>query len=174
MSRLALLALTAVTAAVIVPAVPAGAASGTVLRLDGIGPLQLGMTRVAALDTGWLAGRRAGCPLAGPPVPITYGVSGSKAPRGIRGVAEFRFGRLRTLSFTRGVRTTAGVAVGKTTPARMVSRYRSAGFTASSAFVDTFGGTFVTVKRRGRLILGGFAERGVVTTLAIPAVATCE
>ena len=52
----------------------------TTLRLDGVGPLKLGMRVTAARQTGWLAGRRTGCPLGGPPLPVTYRLSG-RAPR---------------------------------------------------------------------------------------------
>ena len=160
-------------AALVVPANAAGPTSTTVLRLDGIGPLHLGMTRTAALGTGWLAGRSSGCPLGGTP-PITYRFTGPKAPRAIKGSAEFENNRLSTLSFTRGVRTSTGVTVGRTTTARMVARYRTAGFAASARFESTFQGTFVRVRRHGRDVVGGFGEGGVVTIIAIPAVAACE
>jgi hypothetical protein len=145
-----------------------------VLRLDGIGPLKLGMKRSAALATGWLSARGTGCELGGPPLPITYRLGGSSAPTGLRGVAEFRGHRLRSLSFTRGVRTGRGVIVGQTTHARMVARYRSDGFSASAEFVDVFQGTFVTVRRGGRDVLAGFARGRVVSTLAVPYVPVCE
>jgi hypothetical protein len=160
-------------AALVVPANAAGPTSTTVLRLDGIGPLHIGMTRTAALGTGWLAGRSSGCPLGGTP-PITYRFTGPKAPRAIKGSAEFENNRLSTLSFTRGVRTSTGVTVGRTTTARMVARYRTAGFAASARFESTFQGTFVRVRRHGRDVVGGFGEGGVVTIIAIPAVAACE
>ncbi|ADB51740.1 hypothetical protein [Conexibacter woesei] len=151
----------------------------TTLRLDGIGPLRLGMTRTAALDTGWLARRGRGCELGGPPIPITYRLSGPRAPSGVVGVAEFDNGKLRNLSFTRGVRTATGVVAGRTTATAMVNSYRDAGFAARAQFVDTFGGTFVTVKQRGRQVIGGFARgrasaRHPLATLGIPYVPTCE
>ena len=160
-------------AALGVPATTAGGASTTVLRLDGIGPLHLGMTRSAALATGWLAERRPGCPLGGTP-PITYRLTGPKAPGAIKGSAEFENHRLSTLSFTRGVRTSTGVTVGRTTTARMVARYRAAGFAASARFESTFQGTFVRVIRHGRDVVGGFADGKVVTIIAIPAISVCE
>jgi hypothetical protein len=156
------------------PVAPAGAAPTTLLRLDGIGPLELGMTRTAALATGWLADGASGCPLGGPPLPITYRVAGEDAPSGLRGSVEFRRGRLRAMAFTRGVRTATGVRVGRTTTARMVARYRAAGYAASARYDATFQGTFVIVRRRARQLLGGFARGRVVTTLAIPRVQTCE
>jgi hypothetical protein len=152
----------------------APAASTTVLRLDGIGPLHLGMTRPAALETGWLANRATGCELGGTPLPVTYRFTGTKAPAGIAGTAEFRGNRLRTLSFTRGVRTSFGVTVRRTRTSRMAARYRQAGFRASVRFVDTFQGTFVTITRNGDQVLGGFGEHGIITMLAIPAVPVCE
>lgn len=145
-----------------------------VLRLDGIGPLKLGMTRADAVRTGWLTGRRNGCPLGGPPLPIVYRVAGPKAPDGVRGLAEFQGGRLRTLSFDRGVRTALGVRVGRTTVTRMVERYRKAGYTAKAQYIDTFQGTFVHVSRNGRRVLGGFATGRVVGTLGLPSVPVCE
>jgi hypothetical protein len=163
----------AASAALWVPATIAGGASTTVVRLDGVGPLHLGMTRSAALATGWLAQRRPGCPLGGTP-PITYRLTGPKVPAAISGSAEFEKHRLTTLSFTRGVRTSTGVTVGRTTTARMVARYRAAGFTASARFESTFQGTFVRVTRHGRDVVGGFGEGSVVTIIAIPAVSVCE
>jgi hypothetical protein len=61
-----------------------------------------------------------------------------------------------------------------TATARMVSKYRDAGFSASARFLSTFAGTFVTVKRHGDLVLGAFAKGGHVKNLAIPAVPVCE
>ena len=173
--RRLLLATAVIAATALAAAAPAGAAT-TRLRLDGIGPLKLGMTRAAAVATGWLAHRGTGCPLGGTPLPITYRFSGPGAPSGLHGTAEFDGGRLRNLSFSGGVRTATGVTVGRTTTARMVARYRSAGFAASAAFVSTFGGTFVRVRRRpgGADVIGGFARRRTVTTLAIPVVPVCE
>jgi hypothetical protein len=162
-----------VGAALWAPATAAGGPATTVLRLDGIGPLHLGMTRTAALASGWLADRGSGCPLGGTP-PITYRFTGAKAPKAAKGSAEFADGRLTALSFTRGVRTSTGVTVGRTTTARMVARYRAAGFTASASFVSTFQGTFVRVKRHGRDVVGGFGQGSVVTIVAIPAVPVCE
>jgi uncharacterized protein (DUF1501 family) len=164
--------LVALLSLAVVPAAPASAT--TLLHFDGIGPLHLGMSRTAALATGWLSDRSAGCELQSPR-PITYRMSGRRAPAGVRGLAEFNAGRLTDMSFTRGVRTAAGVRVGRTTTARMVSRYRTAGFIASATFVDTFGGTFVRVRRRnGRDVLGAFTQGRVITTIAIPAVPVCE
>jgi hypothetical protein len=149
------------------------------LRADGIGPLRLGMTTAAALRTRWLAHRGSGCKLGGPPVPVTYQLSGPEAPDGIAGSAEFQRGRLRTLSFTKGVETTFGARVGETTARGMVNRARAAGFSARAQFLDTFAGTFVTVRRGGRQRFGGFARgrtsaRRPLSILAIPYVPTCE
>jgi hypothetical protein len=152
------------------------AAAAPLLRLDGIGPLHLGMTRADAVETGWLAHRTTGCPLGGLPLPVLYRFTGPSAPSGIDGSAEFDRGVLRGLSFNGGVRTRVGVVAGQTTTADMVSRYRNAGFRAAARFESTFQGTFVTVRRRahGRQVLGGFAVHGVVRTLGIPFVPVCE
>jgi hypothetical protein len=155
------------------PASTAGAAT-TLLRLDGIGPVKLGMTRAAAVKTGWLADRAPGCELASPR-PITYRFTGPKAPGNLRGSAQFERGRLSALSFNGGVRTRVGVRIGAPT-GRMVSKYRNAGFAASSMFSPVFAGTFVSVQRErgGRQVLGAFAKGGHVRNLAVPAVPVCE
>lgn len=165
----------AILLALLAVAVSAAAASASPrLRGDGIGPLKLGMTRTAAVATGWLAHKGLGCELAGPNRPIVYTLNGPRAPRGVRGTAEFEQSRLRNLSFTKGVHTRAGVVVGKTTTSKMVKAYRAFGFAASARFESVFDGTFVFVKRRGHFLIGGFAAHRVVTTLAIPVVPVCE
>lgn len=153
---------------------PAATTGPRVVRLDGIGPLKLGMTRADAVRTGWLTGRGTGCELGGTPLPITYRLAGPRAPRGITGVAEFRGGRLRDLSFTKGVYTARGVTVGRTTVARMVRRYTGDGYKARARYDATFQGTFVTVTRNGRRVLGAFASGTVVETLGLPGVPVCE
>jgi hypothetical protein len=158
--------------ALVVPA--AASTKPALLRLDGLGPLKLGMTPTAALNTGWLAHKGTGCPLGGPPVPVTYRVNGRKAPAGISGNVEFANGKLADMSFSSGVRTATGVVVGKSTVGQMLSSYRHAGFAAASRFDATFGGTFVTVKRHGKAVLQGFAPKKTIQTLAIPAIQGCE
>ncbi|MDW5598829.1 hypothetical protein VSS74_31010 [Conexibacter stalactiti] len=180
-----LLAAAAVAFAALTAGAHAGAPDGsaaatpTLLRLDGIGPLRLGMTRAAALRTRWLSNRGTGCELGGTPLPITYQLRGPSAPAGIVGTAEFKNNRLRNLAFRRGVRTATGVVVASTTARGMVNRYRDAGFAARAQFIDVFQGTFVTVRRGGRQVISGFARgrttaRRPIFTLAIPYVPTCE
>jgi hypothetical protein len=171
----ALLCFAILGAAILVaPAGPAGAASTTTLRLDGIGPLKLGMSRTAAVKTGWLSNRGTGCELAGPPLPIAYQLKGAAAPKGLTGSAEFNGGKLTSLSFRKGVRTAAGVVVGTTTTAQMVSRYKAKGYKAKATFSSLFGGTFVDVTKNGKHVIGGFAPGKVVRDLAIPDIGTCE
>jgi len=165
--------LTAVATILVLALAPAAGAA-TRLRLDGIGPLSLGMKRAPALATDWLGNRRTGCPLGGPPLPIDYQLTGPKAPAGVRGNAEFDGGRLRTLSFSRGVSTAVGVTVGKTSTKRMVARYRATGYRVRSQYFGTFQGTFVTVTKNGKAVIGGFGVRGTIATLGIPAIPVCE
>lgn len=159
---------------VLLAATAATASASPRLRGDGIGPLKLGMRQAAAVRTGWLAHKSLGCELAGTNRGVVYQVNGAKAPRGVRGTAEFHKGRLRNLSFTKGVHTRAGVTVGRTTTSRMVRLYRALGFSATAKFESVFQGTFVFVKRRGHNFIGGFASHRIVTTLAIPQVPVCE
>jgi hypothetical protein len=150
------------------------AAGVTQLTPDGIGPLTLGMKIRAAVGTGWLAHRGTGCPLGGKPYPVTYTFTGRKAPGKIRGTAQFDRGALSDLSFTAGVATSTGVTVGKSTISLMVHAYRHAGYKVSSRFVATFAGTFVTVTKKGKPVIQGFAPHRKITTLAIPYVPVCE
>jgi hypothetical protein len=153
----------------------APAQGATLLRLDGIGPLKMGMSRLAALDTGWLSNRHSGCELGGKPYPIDYDLEGAQAPAGIDGSAEFTGGKLTNLSLRGGVKTAAGVVPGKTTVTGMVTRYREAGFKVSARYDETFDGTFVNVKRKGgKQVMSGFANNKVVGILGIPYVPVCE
>jgi hypothetical protein len=158
-----------------IAAAPAHAA--TLVRLDGIGPLKLGMSRLAALDTGWLGARHTGCKLGGKPYPIDYSLTGGKAPTGIGGSAEFTDGKLANMSFTKGVRTATGVVPGVTSWPNMVQRYRDAGYRVSARYDSTFVGTFVNVKRRkgAAAVMIGFAEKGKpVGMIGIPYIPLCE
>jgi hypothetical protein len=153
----------------------APASGATLLRLDGIGPLSLGMSRMAALDTGWLSNRSTGCELGGKPYPIGYKLKGAQAPAGLDGIAEFNDGKLSTLVFDGGVRTATGVVPGKTTVAQMVKRYRDAGFKASARYDEVFAATFVRVKRTGgKQVIFGYASGTVVDTVGIPFIPFCE
>lgn len=179
--RTSLLAAVALAGAALPSTASADLVAGSttpLLRPDGIGPLKLGMSSAAALRTRWLARRGTGCELGGRPFPVTYQLSGPSAPDGVVGSAEFQRGRLRTLSFTRGVETTTGVSVGETTVRGMVTRYRAAGFSVRASFVDIFEGTFVMASRGSKQV-GGFARgrasaRRPISILAVPGVPVCE
>ena len=162
------------SAVVVVLGLAAGPAHAAVLHLDGVGPLRLGMLRSDALDTGWLSGRRPGCELGGPPIPIDYRVRGRGRYAAVRGFAEFSHGRLGNLTFSRGVKTVFGVEPGRTTPAEMVARYRRAGYRATAVYDSVFQGTFVSVSKRGRTRISGFATSGVVGSLGLPYIPVCE
>jgi hypothetical protein len=169
-----LVVLVAVPAVLMTMLVPAAGAAPRLLRLDGIGPLKLGMSRSAALATGWLTDRQPGCELAGDPRPFGYRLAGPRAPTGVRGIATLRSGRLISLSLTRGVRTRLGVTVGVTSRTTMVRRYRRAGFAVSSRFDPAIGARFVTIRRGGSQKLVGLARGGIVRQLGIPSIPICE
>lgn len=154
-------------------AVPAPAFAATLLRLDGIGPLKLGMSRVDAVRTGWLSDRAPGCPMD-LPVPTTYRLEGAAAPRALAGMVQFQHGKLNNITVTRAARTAVGVTVGRTSPSGMVRLYRRAGFTATAHYESVFQATFVDVERRGRAVIGGFATGRAIRSLSIPRVLACE
>src|SRR3954453_18273734 len=97
-------------------ALAAPAPATTLLRLNGIGPLTLGMPKAQAVSTGWLKHQGHGCELGGKPFPDDFTPDGPKAPLAIDGTAEFngRTGKLENLAFGKAVRTATGVVVGKT------------------------------------------------------------
>lgn len=111
-----------------------GRGSSPVLRLDGIGPLRLGMGRAD----------------------------------------EFDRGALRVMAFSAGVRTTFGVALPGATASDLVKRARAAGYSATSVYDETFAGRFVTVNRGGQQVLGAFATKSAIDTIAVPYVPVCE
>ncbi len=154
-------------------AVAPASAAVTTLRLDGIGPLELGMTRANAVKTGWLSNRSAGCELASPR-PVVYQLRGAKAPTGLRGSVEFAGGKLTNVSVTRGAKTPLGIRPNVSTPAGMVKAYRRAGFDAVAKYEDTFQATFVTVKKDGEQVLSGFATGKRLSVLSLPFTSTCE
>jgi len=151
-----------------------GNSSVQVLRFDGIGPLHLGMTRAEAVATGWLAKPTTGCELAGTPLPVVYSLTGPKAPAGINGTVEFDRGTLRVFAFSAGVKTTFGVAIPGGTASDLVKRARAVGLSATSVYDKVFAGRFVTVKRGGKQVLGAFAEKSALSTIAVPYVPVCE
>ena len=155
----------------------APAQGATLVRLDGIGPLKLGMSSTSALDTGWLSDKQTGCKLGGRPYPVDYRLAGAKAPTGITGSAEFSGGKLADMTFSKGVRTAAGVVPGVTSWPSMVKRYRDRGFKVVARYDEVFVGTFVTVKRKkgGDSVMVGFAEKGKsIGMIGVPYIPVCE
>ncbi len=146
------------------------------LRLDGIGPLNLGMSRDGALATGWLANQPGrGCTLGPPPHPVTHRLAGPRLPDGYRGVATFRDDKLSSVLLEGRVRTDKGVAIGKTTVTEMVAIYRESGLRSSSEADSVFQTTFVSVMDDGRSVLGGTADDSrTIDSLAIPHFELCE
>ena len=151
-----------------------GRGSSPVLRLDGIGPLRLGMGRAEAAATGWLSDPGPGCELAGTPPPVVYRFKGPKAPAGIVGTVEFDRDTLRVFAFSAGVRTSFGVSIPGGTVGDLLKRARAAGLSATSVYDPTFAGRFVTVNRGGQQVLGAFARQNAIATLAVPYVPVCD
>ncbi len=151
-----------------------GRGPSPVLRLDGIGPLRLGMGRAEAVATGWLSDPGPGCELAGTPPPVVYRFKGPKAPPGLVGTVEFDRDTLRVFAFSAGVRTSFGVAIPGGTVADLLKRARAAGLSATSVYDATFAGRFVTVNQKGKQVLGAFATQSAIATIAVPYVPVCE
>ena len=150
------------------------ATASTILDLDGLGPVKLGMDENAVISTGWIGDKSDGCELASPP-PSTYTFSGDSAPAGVTGTLTFTDGALESIVVTRGAQTALGIAPRRSTARTMVRRYRAAGFRVRSQYVRTFGGTFVTVRQGTRPVLAGFARRGKpLSYLGIPFLPVCE
>jgi len=78
------------------------------------------------------------------------------------------------MAFSAGVRTTFGVALPGGTVNDLVQRARAAGLSATSVYDETFAGRFVTVNRGGQQVLGAFATRSAIATIAVPYVPVCE
>lgn len=169
--RIALVAGT-VTIALLGSAVIADAATPPRLRLNGIGPLTLGMTRPAAVATGWLANPGPGCELSGPNRKV-YDFTGPQAPAGLVGSASFTDGKLVNINFRKGVQTHVGVRPGVSTRPAMVAAYRQAGFTVRDRFEPVFQTRFITAKRGGRSV-EATTRAGKVYQLSIPLIEVCD
>jgi hypothetical protein len=152
-------------------------AAAPVLRLDGIGPLKLGMSGAAALKTGWLDTRKPtpGCQLAPPPHSKIYRLSGPRLPAGVKGSAEIGGGKLITLVLDAGVATDTGVKLGTSTVTEMTAAYRKAGFEVDAAPDEVFQTTFVNVVKDKRMVLAGSApDSETIESLATPTFMLCE
>ncbi len=170
-SRIALVAGT-VSIALLGSAVMADAATPPRLRLTGIGPLTLGMTRPAAVATGWLANPQAGCEFYGPTA-RGYDFTGPQAPAGLVGNASFTNGKLVNISFRRGVQTHVGVRPGVSTRQAMVRAYRQGGFVVTDRFQPVFQTRFITARRGGKSIQAT-TRAGKVFQLSIPLTEICD
>lgn len=158
--------------AVVLTATAAGSAATPLMRLRGIGPVQLGMTRPAAVSTGWLAHKTLGCELASPR-PVVFQFDGPKAPAGLKGSASFVGGKLVNISFRSGVHTRLGIRPGVSTVGAMIRAYRRGGFRVTNVFDSTFQARFITATRGGRSI-GAVASGAVIDTIAVPRIEVCE
>lgn len=171
MNRLRILIGAAATV-VALTATAAGNAATPLMRLNGTGPVKLGMTRAAAVSTGWLAHKTLGCELASPR-PVVFQFNGPKAPAGLKGSASFVGGRLVNISFRSGVRTRLGIRPGVSTTGAMVRAYRQGGFRVTNVFDPVFQARFVTATRGGRSI-AAVASSAVIDTIAVPRIEVCE
>ena len=55
----------------------------------------------------------------------------------------------------------------------LVKRARAAGLSATATYDQTFAGRFVTVNRDGEQVLGAFATKSAIETIAVPYVPVC-
>lgn len=156
-------------------------ASPTTIRLDGIGPLRLGMTRRAATATGWLRSSSETCNDRAGALPQVMRADGPRAAPAVNLSAYFRSGangKLTHLMFSGGARTELGIRPGVSTAAQMIARYRRAGFAVRSSYSRDYGGTFVEARRHGKLVMTGLAPgrvgaRRALTIVAIPSFFRC-
>lgn len=155
-----------------------GATPGATIRTDGVGPLKLGMTRAAAVRTGWLSDRTTGCELAGKPYPLVYRLDGRGAPKAVEGTATFANGRLTLFTFTAGVRTANGTTPGVTDLAQAKARYSRAPYSAQTTTSQLDGTRFLRVRKRGRDAFEMFTKtadgRGPISLIGLPYVPICD
>lgn len=154
----------------------------TTIRLDGIGPVRVGMKLRAVEATGWIRSTAETCFGGSVPLPTVSHSDGPRAAPGVSFGAYFR-GRganstLTNIMFASGARTELGIRPGVSTAAQMVARYRRAGFTVRTTYLREYGGTFVDVVRRGKVVMTGFAQgrlgdRRALGVLAIPRFFRC-
>lgn len=164
------------TAAVTVVMTATASAATPRLRLNGIGPLTIGMTKSQALATGWIANQQLGCELASPR-PRVLDFTGPNAPAGLQGSVSFQRGTLTDITIARGAITRTGVQPGVTTARRMIRAYRDAGFVVTSRFDPVFQARFTTAYRGGKTIVGlslGSSRNRVLRSVSVPFVPLCE
>ena len=159
------------------------APSGTTLRLDGIGPLRLGMTRNAAYKTGVIRSHSDTCLDRKKPLPISYGSDGPRVAPGAKFISYFRGGRngrLTHIFASSGVRTQLGIRPGVSTAPEMIRAYRRAGYTVRSRTRRDFAGvTFLDVLSRGRVVMtavtnGTARSKTPVLGIGIPSYFDCR
>ena len=158
-------------------------ASPTTLRLDGIGPLRLGMSRNSAYAFGLLRSSTETCLGAKPPLPVSYASDGPRATPGVRFTAYFtggRNGKLTHVMVYDGARTELGIRPGVSTAAQMIARYKRAGYTVKTEWRGDLGATFVNVTRRGKPVMTGMvnarlsAKRTPLFLVAVPSYFGCR
>lgn len=155
-----------------------GAASPATVRVDGVGPLKLGMTRAAAVRTGWLSDRTTGCELAGKPYPLVYRLDGKGAPAAVDGTATFANGRLTLFTFTAGVRLANGTTPGVTTLQQAKARFSAAPYSAQITTSQLDGSKMLRVRKSGRDAFEAFTKtpdgKGPISLLGVPYVPVCD
>jgi hypothetical protein len=162
---------TSTTSAALLPLVTTTTAAPTTVTERGLGKLQLDMTLDDAKLTRAIGPTHPGCELGGPGE-LTAALRGA----GVEGTAYFDDGLLSAIVVRNGATTAAGVGPGSTL--QEIKSVYALGYTVDvdRSTEETFGATFVSVKRAGKDLFGFDVDPATqrARSLALPALRTCE
>jgi hypothetical protein len=161
---------TTTTSIVVLPLVTTTTAAPNVVTERGLGRLQLDMTLDEAKATRSIGPTHPGCELGGP------GEFVAALRTGVEGTVYFNDGVLTAIVVRAGAATAAGVGPGSTL--QEIKSVYALGYDVAvdHGTDETFGATFVSVKRSGRDLFGFDVDTATqrARSLAIPSLRTCE
>lgn len=156
------------------PAPASPAAAVPLLRLDGIGPLMLGMSEADAEATGWLSNRSAPwCPFAGTEDP-TWDLAGPSAPAGVDGYLIFREGEIDQVVIRSGTTTDEGIGAGASF-GDLSDTYGGLGYEVDSyARFESFD-DFATVEQADEpRLMTTLNSDGSIEWIGVPYISVCD
>ena len=161
---------TTTTSTAVLPLITTTTAAPTIVTERGLGKLQLDMTLDEAKATRSIGPTHPGCELGGP------GEFVAALKTGVEGTVYFNDGVLTAIVVRAGAATAAGVGPGSTL--QEIKSVYALGYDVAvdHGTDETFGATFVSVKRSGRDLFGFDVDTATLRarSLAIPSLRTCE